>query len=80
MFISKRNRYDNVDPSKPAVRFNSVLRVVQSYGEYEKLLGGVFENYLRSKFKDCYFESVSSRSGHSTTRDLPTYAQRFLPN
>ncbi len=59
IYLYRRKKHsEDVDNSKPDVRFKSVMRVVQSFGEYEKLIGGVFENYLRIKFKDCYFESV----------------------
>jgi len=45
--------------SKPDVRFDTVLRTCQNFGEYEKLMDGVFENYLNVKFRDSYFQSVS---------------------
>jgi len=34
-------------------RFRSILSTVQSCGEYDRLMQGVFENYLNIKFKDC---------------------------
>ena len=54
----RKKRYDVVDPTKPSERFKSVLHTVGCHGEYEKLFDGVFENYLKVKFRDCYFESV----------------------
>jgi len=39
-------------------RINSVLKTVQSYGDYEKLSQGVFENYLTLKHKDSSLTNV----------------------
>lgn len=39
-------------------RINSVLRTVQSYGDYEKLSQGVFENCLSLKHKDSSLSNV----------------------
>ena len=40
-------------------RFKSTLHSVYACGEYEKMMHGVFENYLNVKFKDSQFENVS---------------------
>lgn len=40
-------------------RINSVLKSVQSYGDYEKLSQGVFENCLNLKNKDSSLLNVS---------------------
>lgn len=34
--------------------------MVQNFGEYDKLWGGVNENYLNVKYRDSYLESVSN--------------------
>ena len=43
-----------------------MLKTAQSCGDYDKLVGGVFENYLDNKFKDSYLENVIS--GHEWFR------------
>lgn len=40
-------------------RINSVLKTVQSYGDYEKLSQGIFENYLSLKPKDSSLTNVN---------------------
>jgi len=40
-------------------RINSVLKTVQSYGDYEKLSQGIFENYLILKPKDSSLTNVT---------------------
>ena len=44
-------------------RFNNIVSVIMSCGEYEKMAQGVFENYLNTKIKDSslYTVSVSNR-------------------
>lgn len=39
-------------------RINSVLKTVQSYGDYEKLSQGIFENFLSLKHKDSSLSNV----------------------
>lgn len=39
-------------------RINSVLHTVQSYGDYEKLCQGVFENFLSLKHKNSSLTNV----------------------
>ena len=39
-------------------RFQHVVSVVQAAGEYEKMVQGVFENYLEAKSKDTYMAGV----------------------
>ena len=56
----RKTYYDKSDPTTAENRFQNVLRTVQSFGDYEKLHGGVFENYLHAKFRDSYFQSVRS--------------------
>ena len=41
------------------VRFKSMLSAVYACGEYEKLMNGVFENYLQVKFRDSQLANVS---------------------
>ena len=44
--------------SSPAQRFRIILRSVQSCGEYDRVVAGVFENYINMKFKDNAMENV----------------------
>lgn len=39
-------------------RINFVLKTVQSYGDYEKLSQGIFENFLSLKHKDSSLSNV----------------------
>ncbi|XP_033118482.1 chromosome transmission fidelity protein 18 homolog [Anneissia japonica] len=52
---------DNVDfnPASPSSRFNNMLQAVLSNGDYDKLLSGIFENYLEVKFKDSHLDAVN---------------------
>nr|CAD7399310.1 unnamed protein product [Timema cristinae] len=38
----------------------SILRTVQSYGEYDRLMQGVYENFLKLNFKDSHLEGMST--------------------
>ena len=40
------------------VRFRTMLRSIQACGDYEKVMQGVFENYLEIKFKDVKMQSI----------------------
>ena len=40
-------------------RFQNVLEVAQASGEHEKIMQGLYENYLESKAKDPRMEGVS---------------------
>ena len=40
-------------------RYKTMLRTVQACGDYDRVLQGVFENYLDVKFKDMAFQNVS---------------------
>lgn len=40
-------------------RINSVLKTIQSYGDYEKLSQGIFENYLMLKHKDSSLTNIA---------------------
>ncbi|KAF4519015.1 hypothetical protein B566_EDAN009778 [Ephemera danica] len=40
-------------------RMGRILRTVQSYGDYDRLSQGVFENYLHMKMRDTRFQSVA---------------------
>ena len=44
--------------SSPAQRFRIILGSVQSCGEYDRVVAGVFENYINMKFKDNAMENV----------------------
>ena len=41
------------------VRAKSMLRAVQACGDYDKIMNGVFENYLQVKFRDTQLANVS---------------------
>ncbi|XP_041363858.1 chromosome transmission fidelity protein 18 homolog [Gigantopelta aegis] len=45
--------------TSPAMRFQHVLCVVQAAGEYEKMVQGLFENYLAAKTKDTYLAELT---------------------
>ncbi|XP_048576274.1 chromosome transmission fidelity protein 18 homolog isoform X2 [Nematostella vectensis] len=53
-----------VDPtqnvSSLTTRFHNILRLASSSGQYEKLMQGLFENYLNIKFKDTGLSAVVS--------------------
>ncbi len=38
-----------------------MLHTIMACGEYEKLMGGVFEMYLEVKFKDSMLQNVRAR-------------------
>ncbi|CAG7731465.1 unnamed protein product [Allacma fusca] len=57
--LGKKSTSDAEDPTKPTSRFYNILSTVQSFGDYEKLQGGVFENYLKAKFRDSYFQAIN---------------------
>lgn len=42
-------------------RFNHILQLASSSGEHEKILQGIFENYLESKVKDSRMQLVRVR-------------------
>ena len=50
------------DCSSVNARYRNILHTVQSCGEFEKVMNGVFENYLEVKFKDSQLNQVSQIS------------------
>ena len=67
-------------------RFNSMLSTVYACGEYDKMLNGVFENFLEVKFKDtqlrnvthglewfCYFDCLQQHILHSQLYQVMAY-------
>ncbi|XP_066992527.2 chromosome transmission fidelity protein 18 homolog [Anabrus simplex] len=46
-------------PLSLAARMKSILQTVQSYGDYNLLSQGVFENYLNMKLRDSRMEGIS---------------------
>lgn len=50
--------------TEPA-RFRAALKSVMACGDYEKLIQGVFENYLEVKFKDVKMQNVSPQASSS---------------
>lgn len=53
-FISDKSAYT----LSLKIRMDSVLKTVNSFGDYEKLAQGVFENYVTMKVKDSSLESI----------------------
>lgn len=49
------------DPSSRASRSSTLIRQCQSSGETQKLIHGMFENYLNMNFKDTRLAKVSSK-------------------
>ncbi len=43
-------------------RFQTVLQTAQASGEFEKIMQGLYENYLESKAKDVRMDRVSEES------------------
>lgn len=41
------------------IRLNKILQIVSSFGDYERVAQGVFENYPLLKLRDSSFESIS---------------------
>jgi hypothetical protein len=58
-------------------RFRSSLRTIYACGDYEKIMEGVFENYLTVKFKDSCLENVSCPPTHGN--GTVTYKPRRMP-
>ena len=58
LYCFRKKDVGDDDPSRPSTRFSSILTSVQNFGDYEKLQSGVFENYLKCKFRDSYFQAV----------------------
>ena len=44
--------------TSPATRMENVLEAVNSCGEYDRLIQGVFENYLKQKVQDSSMENI----------------------
>lgn len=65
----KRNRYLNINDlrneewktnnTSSTARFHNVLQATYSSGEYEKVIQGLFENYLECKYKDPKMEGLN---------------------
>ena len=51
-------------------RYKRILATIQSCGEYEKVVGGVFDNYVNMKFKDLRLENVTKSLDWFTSFDL----------
>lgn len=54
-FISDKSAYSDKNLK---FRMERVLKTVNSFGDYEKLAQGVFENYVTMKVKDSSLESI----------------------
>ncbi|XP_059092266.1 chromosome transmission fidelity protein 18 homolog isoform X2 [Tigriopus californicus] len=68
------------------LRFSNMFHLASSCGDYDKLMQGVFENYLQVKFKDsqlenviaghewfCFFDLTQEMIGHSQVYALMGY-------
>ncbi|XP_064457056.1 chromosome transmission fidelity protein 18 homolog [Ornithodoros turicata] len=44
--------------TKEALKFDSLVRCAQAFGDYEKLVQGLFDNYVHINFKDPRFEAI----------------------
>ncbi|XP_069699964.1 chromosome transmission fidelity protein 18 homolog isoform X2 [Periplaneta americana] len=54
-------------------RMHSVLRTVQCCGDYDRLMQGVYENYLNMSFKDSRLEAVSLGMEWFCTADVMSH-------
>ncbi|ODN05414.1 Chromosome transmission fidelity protein 18 [Orchesella cincta] len=73
----EKKYHDTHDPSRPEFRFRNILQTVQSFGEYQKLMGGVFENYLNVKYRDSYMQTVIDGLEWTTWfEDIREYVER----
>ena len=68
-------RGDNETQSKQKLstvgeRYKKILATIQSCGEYERVVQGVFENYVNMKFKDLRLENVTKSLDWVTSFDL----------
>jgi len=75
----------------PPARFSHIHHLCQSAGEYEKVMQGIFENYLDAKSKDphlnglclasewfCYSDTINQYTGRSQDYSLMKFTS-FLP-
>ena len=53
-----------------AERYQKILSTIQSCGEYEKVVQGVFDNYVNMKFRDLRLENVTKSLDRFTEFDL----------
>jgi len=53
-----------------AERYQKILLTIQSCGEYEKVVQGVFDNYVNMKFRDLRLENVTKSLDRFTEFDL----------
>ncbi|XP_063961943.1 chromosome transmission fidelity protein 18 homolog [Lytechinus pictus] len=58
------------DMTSLTARFHHMLHVIQACGEHEKLMQGVFENYLEVKFKDPHMDAINMASDWLTFSDI----------
>ncbi|CAL8094492.1 unnamed protein product [Orchesella dallaii] len=76
--LPEEKKYHDIhDPIKPEFRFRNILKTVQNFGEYQKLMGGVFENYLNVKYRDSYMQTVIEGLEWTTWfEDIREYVER----
>ncbi|XP_040575885.1 chromosome transmission fidelity protein 18 homolog [Lepeophtheirus salmonis] len=53
------NRSEDVVDGSSKGRYSSIYQIVNGFGDYDRLMNGVFDNYLDMKFRDTRFENVS---------------------
>lgn len=58
------------DVTSLTARFHHMLHVIQACGEHEKLMQGIFENYLEVKFKDPHMDAINLASDWLVFSDL----------
>ncbi|XP_076449657.1 chromosome transmission fidelity protein 18 homolog [Babylonia areolata] len=100
----KRNRFISIydltegkadslqlNASSPTARFQHILSLAQATGEYERVIQGLYENYLQAKAKDphlkglnlstewlCFVDGISQHTLHRQDYSLMKYVP-FLP-
>ncbi|KAL8593155.1 hypothetical protein ACOMHN_009810 [Nucella lapillus] len=100
----KRNRFVSIydltegkadslqlNASSPTARFQHILSLAQATGEYERVIQGLYENYLQAKAKDphltvlnlsaewlCFVDGISQYTAHKQDYSLMKYVP-FLP-
>ncbi|XP_038065359.1 chromosome transmission fidelity protein 18 homolog [Patiria miniata] len=79
---------DTNNPTSTTARFYNVVQLAQGAGDYDKLMQGIFENYLEMKFKDPRLEALNlasdwlifhDRLGSVVARSQNYTFYRYLP-
>jgi chromosome transmission fidelity protein 18 len=56
--LERTRQNANISSTSLQARFSQVMSVAQASGEYEKVIQGIFENYLNVRVKDPHLEAV----------------------